>query len=326
MKIVRRYFLSVAGGMIATLAVSPSAWAQTYPARPVRVIVPFAPGGATDIIARPILQELSKRLGQQFYVENLPGASGNIGTAHAAKAAPDGYTILLAFSSHATNPFMFDKLPFDPIKDFAPITVAVTSPAVLSVHPSLSPKTVDELVALVRANPGKYSFASGGTGTQPHLAGEQFRMSLGLDLVHVPHNGGGPALASAIAGHTPIIFSTLSPAVPFVKEGKLRALATTGRARARTTPDVPTMTEAGYPGIEGDTWVGVLAPAGTHPEIITLLNREIVNILKLPAMRERLVELGYEAVGNSPDEFAAQMKSEMVTWAKVIRSAGIGAQ
>jgi len=312
--------------MIATLAASPSAWAQTYPARPVRVIVPFAPGGATDIIARPILQELSKRLGQQFYVENLPGASGNIGTAHAAKAAPDGYTILLAFSSHATNPFMFDKLPFDPIKDFAPITVAVTSPAVLSVHPSLSPKTVDELVALVRANPGKYSFASGGTGTQPHLAGEQFRMSLGLDLVHVPHNGGGPALASAIAGHTPIIFSTLSPAVPFVKEGKLRALAITGRARSRTTPDVPTMTEAGYPGIEGDTWVGVLAPAGTHPEIITLLNREIVNILMLSAMRERLVELGYEAVGNSPDEFAAQMKSEMVTWAKVIRSAGIRAQ
>ena len=326
MKIVRRHFLSVAGGMIATLAASPSAWAQTYPARPVRVIVPFAPGGATDIIARPILQELSKRLGQQFYVENLPGASGNIGTAHAAKAAPDGYTILLAFSSHATNPFMFDKLPFDPIKDFAPITVAVTSPAVLSVHPSLSPKTVDELVALVRANPGKYSFASGGTGTQPHLAGEQFRMSLGLDLVHVPHNGGGPALASAIAGHTPIIFSTLSPAVPFVKEGKLRALAITGRARSRTTPDVPTMTEAGYPGIEGDTWVGVLAPAGTHPEIITLLNREIVNILMLSAMRERLVELGYEAVGNSPDEFAAQMKSEMVTWAKVIRSAGIRAQ
>src|SRR5215510_13956500 len=174
MKIVRRYFLSVAGGMIATLAVSPSAWAQTYPARPVRVIVPFAPGGATDIIARPILQELSKRLGQQFYVENLPGASGNIGTAHAAKAAPDGYTILLAYSSHASNQFMFDKLPFDPIKDFAPITIVVTSPAVLSVHPSLSPKTVDELVALIKANPGKFSFASGGTGTQPHLAGEQF--------------------------------------------------------------------------------------------------------------------------------------------------------
>jgi tripartite-type tricarboxylate transporter receptor subunit TctC len=308
------------------LAASSDVCAQSYPARPVRVIVPFAPGGATDIIARPILQELSKRLGQQFYVENVPGASGNIGTAHVAKAAPDGYTILLAYSSYTSNPFMFDKLPFDPVKDFAPITIAVTSPAVLSVHPSLPLKTVDELVALVRRNPGKYSFASGGTGTQPHLAGEQFRMSLGLDLVHVPHSGGGPALASAIAGHTPIIFNTLSPAVPFVKEGKLRALAVTGRTRSRPTPHVPTMTEAGYPNIQGDTWVGVLAPAGTDPQIINLLHREIVSILNAPAMQDRLVELGYEAVGNSPEEFAAQVKTEMATWAKVIRSAGIRAQ
>src|SRR5215475_14256836 len=220
MSLIRRRFVSAAGAVIAALAAPAIIWAEAYPARPVRVIVPFAPGGATDIIARPILHELSKRLGQQFYVENIPGASGNIGTAHAAKAAPDGYTILLAFSSHATNQFMFDKLAFDPIKDFAPITIVVKSPAVLSVHPSLPPKTVDDLVGLIRANPGKYSFASGGTGTQPHLAGEQFRMSLGLDLVHVPHNGGGPALASAVAGHTPIIFSTLSPAVPFLKEDK----------------------------------------------------------------------------------------------------------
>src|SRR5262245_25776046 len=326
MKLVRRHALAAAGAMIAVLAASPIVWAQSYPARPVRVIVPFAPGGATDIIGRPILQELSKRLGQQFYVENMPGASGNIGTAHAAKAAPDGHTILLAFSSHATNQFMFDKLPFDPVKDFAPITIAVKSPAVLSVHPSLPPKTVDELVALIKANPGKYSFASGGTGTQPHLAGEQFRMSLGLDIVHVPHNGGGPALASAIAGHTPIIFSTLSPAVPFVKEAKLRALAVTGKARSRSTPDVPTMTEAGYPNIEGDTWVGVLAPARTDPQIINLLHREIVGILRAPAMGERLVELGYEAVGNSPEEFAAQIGTESATWAKVIRAAGIRAQ
>jgi tripartite-type tricarboxylate transporter receptor subunit TctC len=326
MKLVRRHALAAAGAMVAAVAASPFVWGQSYPARPVRVIVPFAPGGATDIIGRPILQELSKRLGQQFYVENMPGASGNIGTAHAAKAAPDGYTILLAFSSHATNQFMFDKLPFDPVKDFAPITIAVKSPAVLSVHPSLSPKTVDELVALIKANPGKYNFASGGTGTQPHLAGEQFRMSLGLDIVHVPHNGGGPALASAIAGHTPIIFSTLSPAVPFVKEGKLRALAVTGKARSRSTPDVPTMTEAGYPNVEGDTWVGVLAPARTDPQIINLLHREIVGILRAPAMGERLLELGYEAVGNSPEEFAAQISAESVTWAKVIRAAGIRAQ
>jgi len=326
MKLVRRYASFVAGAIIVALATTNVVWAQIYPARSVRVIVPFAPGGAVDIIGRPILQELSKRLGQQFYVENVPGASGNIGTAQAAKAAPDGYTLLLAFSSHATNPSMFDKLPFDPVKDFAPITIAVRSPAVLSVHPLLNPRTVDELVALIMANPGKYSFASGGTGTQPHLAGEQFRMSLGLDLVHVPHNGGGPALASAIAGHTPIIFSTLSPAVPFVKEGKLRALAVTGRSRSGSTPDVPTMTEAGYPNIEGDTWVGVLAPAGTAPAIINILHREIVSILKAPGMSERLVELGYEAVGNSPDEFAEQIRSESATWAKIIRAAGIRAQ
>jgi tripartite-type tricarboxylate transporter receptor subunit TctC len=325
MKLIRQQAL-LAAAVIAALVVPSLGWAQSYPARPVRVIVPFAPGGATDIVARPILQELSKRLGQQFYVENVPGASGNIGTAQAARAAPDGYTILLAYSSHTSNPFMFDKLPFDPVKDFAPITIAVTSPAVLSVHPSLPSKTVGELVALVKANPGKYSFASGGTGTQPHLAGEQFRMSLGLDLVHVPHNGGGPALASAIAGHTPIIFSTLSPAVPFIKEGKLRALALTGRARSRSTPDVPTMTEAGYPNIQGDTWVGALVPARTDPQIINLLHREIVGILRAPAMHSRLVELGYEAVGNSPEEFAAQIKSEIATWARVIPAAGIRAQ
>ena len=211
------------------LAASPVVRAQTYPARPVRAIVPFAPGGATDIIARPILQELSKQLGQQFYVENIPGASGNIGTGQAAKAAPDGYTILLAFSSHVVNPSIFDKVPYDPLKDFAPITLAVTSPAVLSVNPALPARTLEALIALIRAQPGKYSFASGGTGTQPHLAGEQLRLSLGLDLVHVPYNGGGPALASAIAGHTPISFSTLSPAVPHIKEGKLRALAVNGQ-------------------------------------------------------------------------------------------------
>ena len=326
MNLIRRRFLSVAGATIVGLAASPVVRAQTYPARSVRAIVPFAPGGATDIIARPILQELSKQLGQQFYVENIPGASGNIGTGQAAKAAPDGYTILFAFSSHVTNPSIFDKVPYDPLKDFAPITLAVTSPAVLSVNPALPARTLEELIALIRAQPGKYSFASGGTGTQPHLAGEQLRLSLGLDLVHVPYNGGGPALASAIAGHTPISFSTLSPAVPHIKEGKLRALAVTGRTRSQSVPDVSTMTEAGYPDIEGDTWVGVLAPVGTDGHIVTLLNREIVKILGQPAMKERLVALGYEPVGNTPDEYAAQLRTEIPKWAKVIRSAGIRPQ
>jgi tripartite-type tricarboxylate transporter receptor subunit TctC len=326
MNLIRRRFLSGAGAAAVGLVASPLAWAQTYPTRPVRVIVPFAPGGATDIVARFLLQELSKQLGQPFYVENVPGASGNIGTGRAAKAAPDGYNLLFAFSSHVTNPFIFDKVPYDPLKDFSPITLAVNSPAVLTVYPAFPAKTIQDLVALIRAHPGKYTFASGGTGTQPHLAGEQFRLALGLDLVHVPYNGGGPALVSAVAGHTPICFTTLTPAVPLLREGKLRGLAVTGRTRSPTVPDVPTLAEAGHPEIEGDTWVGVLAPAGTDGQIVTLLNREIVKILKLPAMKERLVTLGYEPVGSTPDAYAAQIRTEMTKWEKLIRAAGIQIQ
>ena len=326
MNLIRRRFLSIAGATITGLAASPLICAQAYPARSVRVIVPFAPGGATDIIARLILQELSKQLGQQFYVENLPGASGNIGTGQAARAAPDGYTVLFAFSSHVTNPSMFDKLPYDPVRDFAPVTLAVTSPAVLTINPSVPAKTMEDLIALIKASPGKYSFGSGGTGTQPHLAGEQLRLSLGLDLVHVPHNGGGPALVSVLGGHVPMSFTTLSPAVPHIKDGTLRALAVTSRTRSQTVPDVPTMTEAGYPDIEGDTWVGVLVPIGTDPQIIALLNREIVKIVQLAGMKERLVQLGYEPVGTTPDEYGVQIRTEITKWAKVIRSAGIRTQ
>ena len=326
MNFIRRRFLSITGATITCLAASPLVCAQAYPARSVRVIVPFAPGGATDIIARLILQELSKLLGQQFYVENLPGASGNIGTGQAARAVPDGYTVLFAFSSHVTNPSMFDKLPYDPVRDFAPVTLAVTSPAVLTINPSVPAKTMEDLIALIKASPGKYSFASGGTGTQPHLAGEQLRLSLGLDLVHVPHNGGGPALVSVLGGHVPMSFTTLSPAVPHIKDGTLRALAVTSRTRSQTVPDVPTMTEAGYPDIEGDTWVGVLVPIGTDPQIITLLNREIVKIVKLATMKERLVQLGYEPVGTTPDEYGVQIRTEITKWATVIRSAGIRTQ
>jgi tripartite-type tricarboxylate transporter receptor subunit TctC len=323
---MRRRFLSVAGAAAAGVAAPSFAWAQSYPTHPVRAIVPFPPGGATDIVARPIVQELSQRLGQQFLVENVPGASGDIGTAKAAKAAPDGYTLLFAYSSHVVNTSLFDKVPYDPIKDFAPITLAVTSPAVLSVHPAFPAKTLDELIALIKAQPGKYTYASGGTGTQPHLAAEQLRISLGLDIAHVPYNGGGPALVSMIGGHTPIGFTTLPPTVPHIKSGKLRALAIVGRKRSPSVPDVPTMAEAGYPGVEGDTWVGVFAPAGTDKQLVALLNREMVGILAQPAMKERLKDLGYEPVGNRPDEFADQIRTEMAKWAKVIRSAGIQAQ
>lgn len=326
MNLARRRVFAVAAGALAGLAASPLASAQAYPARPVRAIVPFPPSGATDIVARLIVQDLSKHLGQTFHVENIPGASGNLGTGQAARAAPDGYTILFAYSSHGTNPSLFDKVPYDPIKDFEPVTLAVTSPAVVSVHPSFPARTVAELIALVKASPGKYSFASGGTGTQPHLAAEQLRFSLRLDLVHVPYNGGGPALGAAVGGHVPIIFSTLSPTVAHIKQGTLRALAVTGSARSQSVPEVPTMAEAGYPDIEGDTWVGVLVPARTNVQIIALLNREILRVLRLPATKERLVQLGYEPMGTTPDEFGAQMRAEMVKWGKVIRSAGIRAE
>ncbi|HEY7239756.1 MAG TPA: tripartite tricarboxylate transporter substrate binding protein [Burkholderiales bacterium] len=323
MNSIRRRLLCLAAAAIA--APSP-AWAQAYPAHPVRAIVPFPPGGATDIVARPIVQELSKRLGQPFIVENVPGASGDIGTAKAAKAAPDGYTLLFAYSSHVVNLSLFDKVPYDPVRDFAPITLAAASPAVLSVHPAFPARTLDELIALIKANPGKYTYASGGTGTQPHLAAEQLRLSLGLDLAHVPYNGGGPALVSMIAGHTPIGFTTLPPTVPHIKSGKLRALAIAGAKRSQSVPDVPTMAQAGYPGVEGDTWVGVFAPAGTDKQLVALLNREIVGILSQSTMRERLMNLGYEPVGDSPDEFAARITAEIAKWAKIIRSGGIKAQ
>ncbi len=266
------------------------------------------------------------RLGQQFFVENITGATGNIGTGLAAKAAPDGYTLLFAFSSYVVNPTLFNKIPYDPYKDFEPVTLAVTSTTVVTIHPSVPAKTVKDLVALIRANPGKYSYASAGAGTQAHLAGEQFRLSLGLDLVHVPFNGGGPAIAAVVGGHTPIGFSSPAASIPQIKEGNVRALAITSKTRSQILPDVPTMTEAGYPEIEGDSWVGVLVPAGTSKDIINLLHREIVRIIALPDMKARLGELGYDPIASTPQEFAIRIKVEIENWAKVIRAANIKAE
>jgi tripartite-type tricarboxylate transporter receptor subunit TctC len=326
MKIRRRRFLHLAAGA-ATLSSAPRiAWAQTYPARPVRLIVAFAPGGVTDTFARLMGQKLGERLGQQFFVENITGATGNIGTGLAAKAAPDGYTLLFAFSSYVVNPTLFNKIPYDPYKDFEPVTLAVTSTTVVTIHPSVPAKTVKDLIAVIRANPGKYSYASAGAGTQAHLAGEQFRLSLGLDLVHVPFNGGGPAIAAVVGGHTPIGFSSPAASIPQIKEGNVRALAITSKTRSQILPDVPTMTEAGYPEIEGDSWVGVLVPAGTSKDIINLLHREIVRIIALPDMKARLGELGYDPIASTPQEFAIRIKVEIENWAKVIRAANIKAE
>jgi tripartite-type tricarboxylate transporter receptor subunit TctC len=273
-----------------------------------------------------IAARLSEHLGKQFYVENIPGASANIGLGRAAKAPPDGYTVIVVANNYVVNPALFDNVPYDPHRDFAPVTMAVTTPMALCVHPSLPARTVEALVDLIRANPGRYNYASAGIGTPGHLLGEQLRLSLGLDLVHIPFNGAGPAIASAIAGHTPICIVAPAPTVPQVQNGSLRALAVMGLTRLQALPNVPTIAEAGYPGMEGENWFGVFVPAGTPSDIVTRLNREIVDVIALPDMKERLAALGFERLGSTPKEFADRIRVELAKWGKVIRLANVRGQ
>src|SRR6266568_4162903 len=325
MKLLRRQFLQLTAGAAFAPILSMAASAQTYPTRPVRVIVPYAAAGPTDILARLTAQKLSEHLGKQFYVENIGGAGGNIGMGQGARAAPDGYTVLVVPPNIVVNPAMYDTVPYDPYKDFDPVTIAVTSPTVLTVHPSLAVQTVKDLVALIKSGPAKYSFASPGIGTPPHLIGENFRLSLGLDLVHVPFNSAGQAVASTLGGHTPIAFSSLPPAVTLIREGKLRGLAVTSKMRSPALADVPSMGEAGYPEIEGEGWFAFVVPAGTPKEIIALLNREIIKLIALPDINEKIAALGFKTVGMTPDESADLFRRESARWTKVIRDAGIKA-
>jgi tripartite-type tricarboxylate transporter receptor subunit TctC len=326
MRLSRRRILLLTAGVAVAPTLSTIAPAQTYPTRPVRVIVPYAAAGPTDLLARIITQKLSEHLGRQFYVENIGGAGGNIGMGQGARAAPDGYTLLVVPPNIVINPAMYDSVPYDPYKDFDPVTIATSSFTVLTVHPSVPVKTVKELVALIKSGAAQYSFASPGTATPPHLIGEHFRQSLGLDLVHVPFNSAGLAVNSTLAGHTPIAFTSLPPAVPQIKAGKLRALAVTSKVRSQALPDVPSMTEAGYPDIDGQGWLAFIVPAGTPKEITTLLHREIVKIITLPDIQERFAALGFETVGNTPEQAAALFKTESARWGKVIRQAAIRAQ
>jgi tripartite-type tricarboxylate transporter receptor subunit TctC len=300
--------------------------AQSWPARPVKVIVGFTPGGPTDLVARLLAQRLSEQTGKNFYIENVPGAGGNVGAVRAAQSPADGYTILVTGGNITNNPFLFANPGYDPIKNFAAVTVAAATPVVLAVNPNVPAHTVKELVAWVRANPGKESFASPGTGTPPQLVGALFVQSQHLDLVHVPFNGGGTAVEATVAGHTPISFGAMAPAVPLIKAGQLRALAVTGKARSPALPDVPTMAEAGFPEVEGETWTAVAAPAGTPKNIIGKLHDLIVAGLATPDVKSKLAAIAYVPIGDTPEECEAFFKSEMDRWGKVIKAAGLKAE
>ena len=312
MQPVRRRFLRLVCAAAVLPVTARLAGAQTYPTRPVRIIVPFAAGGPATVLAHLIAQPLSEAWGQSFYVENLPTGASNVGTATAAKSPPDGYTLLIVTPSFVINPSVYAKLAYDPIKDFTPVMLAVTSPHVLIVNPSFPAKSVKELIALAKANPGKYSYASAGTGQSAQLAAELFKLAFGLDIVHVPFNGGAPAMTKP-----------LPSAAALIKEGKLRALAVTSAERTPEFPDVPTLAEAGAPGQVSLFFQGIVAPAGTPKEIVHQLYREIAKILARPEPKERLAAIGFAVTVSSPEEFQAQIKSETARWAKVIREADI---
>jgi tripartite-type tricarboxylate transporter receptor subunit TctC len=326
MRLPRRRFLHLAAGIAALPALPGLAKAQSYPSRTVRVIVPYSPGGPTDVCARLIAQKLSDRLGKQFYVEDIVGAGGNIGTGQAARTAPDGYTILITVNSYVINPTLYEKVPYNALKDFEAVTQVAIFQSAMFVHPSVPARTVAELVALIKANPNKYSFASPGFGTPSHLLGEQFRVATNVDLVHVPFGGSGAVATAVVAGNPSIGFAALSAALPFVQDGKLRALAVMSPHRSPALRDLPTIAEAGYPDLDGDAWVGVLVPAGAPKDITARLHQEIIKILDEPDTRERLAAIGLDPVGDSPEQFSALLKVEMEKWTRIIRAAKIKAE
>jgi len=316
-----------AGVLFAALVATLQVAAQPYPSRPIRFVSPFAAGGSTDQLARLLGQKMSETWGQPIIVENRPGAGGTTGSELVAKAPPDGYTILLTSSSaHAIGPALRTKLPYDPIKDFAAVTQVASGFNLLVVHPSLPVHSVRELIALARARPGVIAYASGGIGTPAHMAGALFHALAKVDLVHVPYKGGAPAAVAILSGEVPVTFGSIQTVLPQVRNGRLRALASTGARRAAAVPDLPTVAEAGVPGYELNSWYGVLAPAATPHDIVAKLNAEMVRILRLSETRERLTHEGVEPAGTTSEEFAAYIKAEIAKWARVIRAAGIHAE
>jgi tripartite-type tricarboxylate transporter receptor subunit TctC len=326
MSLARRRLLQFVAATPLLALQSVRAPAQAYPTRPVRVIVTTGPGGQGDITARLVAAKLTESIGQSFYIENMPGGGGNIAMAATARATPDGYTILAATSNIVTNISLYPKISYDPYKDFDPISLMCSSPHVLVVHPSIPAATVSELVALAKASPGKFSYASAGRGTPAHLAGELFKLAFDVDITHVPFNGGGPASASTLGGHVPIAVSALPTAVTYIRGGQLRALGMFSSKRSSALPDVPSMMEATGHDLPADIVNGFIAPAGLPKPIIKFLHRETVKVLSTPDTREKLATMGFDPVASTPEEFAQWIRTEIVRWGKVIRDANIALQ
>lgn len=305
------------------LAVSATAFAQAYPNGPMRIVVPFPPGGGTDTLARLLSRKLNENWGQSVITDNRPGANGTIGAALVAKALPDGHTLLLVPSGFTVNPSIYPKLPFNSERDLAPVTQLASGPLLVLVHPSLPAKSIRELIALTKARPGIINYASSGNGSPPHLATELFKYMAGVDLIHIPYKGGGPAMVDLLAGQVSIYFNAILQALPYVKAGRLRSLAVTSGKRFPTVPDIPTIAESGVPGYDMTNWYGLLVTGGTPKEHIAKLNGEVVKILNQPDVKERLADEGAMVIGNTPEEFSAFIKRDIATNAQIVKASGM---
>lgn len=324
---MRSALLSTSLVVVAASACGAATAAETFPTRPIRLVVPFPPSGPNDIFARMVGQMLQEGLGQQAIIDNRGGAGGTIGAEIVAKAVPDGYTLLFGGAAVLSiNPSMNARLPYNPLKDFAPISMVATAPSVLVSHPSLPAKTVKGLIALARAKPGQINYASAGIGTNPHLAGELFKFMTGVNIVHVPYKGGGPATVDLLAGQVQLYFSGISAAVPYLADGRLRTIAVTGTTRSTLLPDTPTLVESGLPGYEVSNWYAVLGPRGLDPTRVGVLNAAVLKGLGAADMRRRIQELGAQPAGSTPAQITAYMTAEIEKWTKVIRAANIKAE
>lgn len=318
-------YMRIAGVLMAAciaLGAGQVVHAQAFPAKPITLLIPYPPGGSADMLARPVAAELQKRLGTTVIVDYKPGAGGTIATGHLARAKPDGYTLIMVLAAHAINPSLYPKLPYDTKADFTPVSLVATLPLLVAAPLATPANTIPELIKYARANPGKLTFASAGNGNTSHLAGEMFNSTVGIDMLHVPYKGSGPAVTALLGGEVSLMFDSISTSLPHVKTGKLKALAVTGETRSPLLPDVPTVSEAGISGFVVNGWYGILAPAKTPAEVVNTLSTKIAEVVKDPGVKDHLVRLGYSTVGSTPKEFGAHIDAEMTRWAPVVVKSG----